>query len=118
VAQQEGVKVEESTQVGRFGPFIPNLGNSAELKDAVFRLTPEAPVVTKPYDVGGDAVIAVLTAKLPPDEQQFESQKTALRDGVIQREETTAVRHFIDQLKAKANIQLGHAFGGATSSSE
>ncbi len=57
-------------------------------------------------------------AKLPPDEQQFESQKTALRDGVIQREETTAVRHFIDQLKAKANIQLGHAFGGATSSSE
>jgi len=118
VAQQEGLKVEESTQVGRFGPFIPNLGNSAELKDAVFRLTPEAPVVTKPYDVGGDAVIAVLTAKLPPDEQQFESQKTALRDGVIQREETTAVRHFIDQLKAKADIRLGHAFGGATSSSE
>jgi 3'-phosphoadenosine 5'-phosphosulfate sulfotransferase len=35
-----------------------------------------------------------------------------MRDGVIQREETTAVRHFIDQLKAKADIRLGHAFGG------
>jgi len=116
LAQQAGLTVEESVQIGRFGPYLPNLGNAQDLKDAAFRLTPEAPVAPAVYDVGGDAVLVVLASKVPADENRFESEKAALRDRIAQRAEATAVRHFIDQLKAKADIRLGHGVApGATS---
>ena len=116
LAQQAGLTVEESVQIGRFGPYLPNLGNAQDLKDAAFRLTPEAPVAPAVYDVGGDAVLVMLASKVPADENRFESEKAALRDRIAQRAEATAVRHFIDQLKAKADIRLGHGVApGATS---
>ena len=119
LAQQENLKVEESTQVGRFGAYVPNLGNAQDLKDAVFRLTPEAPVAPGVYQVNGDAVIAVLSLKVPADEGRFDSEKAALRDRLQQRAEATAVEHFLEQLKSKAQIQYGHGFGeGAGSQSE
>jgi len=67
------------------------------------------------YDVGGDAVLVVLGSKVPADENRFDSEKAALRDRIAQRAETTAVRHFIDQLKAKADIRLGQVASGASS---
>jgi len=115
LAKQEGLTVEESTQIGRFGPYLPNLGNAQDLKDAAFRLTPEGPVAPAVYDVGGDAVLVVLGSKVPADENRFDSEKAALRDRIAQRAETTAVRHFIDQLKAKADIRLGQVASGASS---
>jgi peptidyl-prolyl cis-trans isomerase D len=110
LAQQENLKVEESTQVGRAGAYLPNLGNSPELKEAAFRLTEAAPVAPAVYDVNGDAVLAVLAAKVPVDESRLESEKTALRDRLQQRAESAAVQRFIDQLKAKAQIQYGRGF--------
>jgi peptidyl-prolyl cis-trans isomerase D len=119
LAQQENLKVEESTQIGRFGAYVPNLGNAQDLKDAAFRLTPEAPVAPGVYQVNGDAVIAVLSLKVPADEGHFDSEKAALRDRLQQRAEATAVEHFLEQLKSKAQIEYGHGFGeGAGAQSE
>ena len=69
------------------------------------------------YDVNGDAVIAVLAAKVPADESRFESEKAALRDRVQQRAEAAAVQRFIDQLKAKARSSTGTASGPARGAS-
>lgn len=110
LAQQEHVKVEESNQVGRFGSYVPNLGNAQELKDAAFRLTLDAPVAPGVYEASGDAVIAVLTAKIPADPSRFDAEKKALKDRLQQRAESTAMQRFLEQLKAKAQIELGHAF--------
>ena len=75
LAQQENLKVEESTQIGRAGAYLPNLGNSPDLKEAAFRLTEAAPVAPGVYDVNGDAVMAVLAAKVPADETRLEAEK-------------------------------------------
>lgn len=114
LAQQENLKVEESTQVGRAGAYLPNLGNSPDLKEAAFRLTEAAPVAPAVYDVNGDAVLAVLSAKVPVDESRLESEKAALRDRLQQRAESNAVQRFIDQLKAAAQIQYGRGFETGT----
>jgi peptidyl-prolyl cis-trans isomerase D len=117
LAQQEHLKVEESAQIGRFGGYMPNLGNAQDLKDAAFRLTVEAPVAPGVYDANGDAVIAVLAAKTPADQSRFDAEKKALRDRLQQRAETTAVQRFLEQLKAKAQIELGHGFSTLPSAS-
>jgi peptidyl-prolyl cis-trans isomerase D len=111
LAQQENLKVEESAQVGRFGAYVPNLGNAQELKDAAFRLTPEAPVAPGVYDAGGDSIIAVFALKVPADEARFDTEKAALKERLQQRAEANAVEHFLDELKTKARIEYGHASG-------
>jgi peptidyl-prolyl cis-trans isomerase D len=110
LAQQEHFKIEESQQIGRFGAYMPNLGNVQELKDAAFRLTMEAPVAPDVYDANGDAVVAVLSAKTPADQSRFDSERKALQGRLQQRAEQTAVQRFLEQLKSTAQIELGHGF--------
>ena len=61
LAQKENLKVQASDQIGRVGSYLPNLGSAQELKDAAFRLTPEAPVATAPV-----APPPVMPAPPPP----------------------------------------------------
>lgn len=109
LAKRESLKVEQSDQVGRMGAYVPNLGNAQDLKEAAFRLAQDGPIAGV-FDVNGDAVIAVLAARIPADPGRFESEKAALRTRLQQRAEAAAVQRFLDQLKAKAQIQLGHGF--------
>ena len=113
LAAQENLKIEESNQIARLGAYIPNIGPAQDLKDAAFRLTPEAPVAPGVYDANGDAVIVVLGAKVPADEARFESEKAKLRERLQQRAEASAVQRFVEQLKAKAQIQYGHGLGAS-----
>ncbi len=115
LAGQENLTIEDSKQIGRLGGYVPNIGAAEDLKDAAFRLTPEAPVAPGVYDANGDAVIAVLAAKVPADEGRFESEKAALRERLQQRAEGGAVQRFVEQLKAKALIEYGHGLGAGPS---
>lgn len=110
LAQQENLKVEDSTQIGRAGAYMPSLGSSPELKEAAFRLTAAAPVAPAVYEVNGDAVLAVLKEKVPADESRLESEKKALRDRLQQMAESGALKRFIDELKTNAQIQFGRGF--------
>lgn len=117
LAHQENLSVEESTQIGRMGPYMPNLGSAQDLKDAAFRLTAAAPVLPNAYMVGPDAVVAVLSDKVAADESRFDSQKTALQTQLQQRAEAAAVQRFVEQLKTQAQIEYGPAFRGVNAAS-
>jgi peptidyl-prolyl cis-trans isomerase D len=117
LAQEEGLKLEESTQIGRQGTYLPNLGNAPDLKDAAFVLTAEAPVAPAVYDVNGDAVLAVLAQRVPADDARFDSEKTALSERLQQQAEATALRNFLDQLRKQARIEYGQGFPAAQASS-
>jgi peptidyl-prolyl cis-trans isomerase D len=117
LAGQENLKIEESTQIGRSGPYIPNIGSSQDLKDAAFRLTPAAPVAPAAYMVGTDAVLVVLGERIAADDSRFAAEKKTLQDRLQQRAEAAAVQRFIDQLKVQAQIEYGPAFRGLNAAS-
>jgi peptidyl-prolyl cis-trans isomerase D len=117
LAQEEGLKLEESTQIGRQGTYLPNLGNAPDLKDAAFALKTEAPVAPAVYDVNGDAVLAVLAQRVPADDTRFDSEKTALSQRLQQQAEATALRNFLDQLRKQAQIEYGQGFPAAQATS-
>ena len=112
VAAQDNKKVEESTDIARAGAYLPNIGQSPDLKEAAFHLTPQAPIAPAAYDANGDAVIAVLKERTPADDNRFESEKKSLQDRLQQRAEAAAIQRFVDQLKSGAKIQYGQGFGG------
>jgi peptidyl-prolyl cis-trans isomerase D len=111
LAQQSQFPAQKSEQIGRAGSFLPDLGNSAELKEAAFKLTEAAPVAPAVYMVGDDAVVAVLAQKIPADETKLDTDKKALRDRLQQQAEASAMQRFVDQLKSGAKIQYGSGFG-------
>jgi hypothetical protein len=117
LAAREQIHVEESNQVGRIGSYIPSIGSIDGLKEAAFRLTPEAPVAPAVYEINGDSVVAVLAARIPADESRLDSEKPAYRQRLQQRAEATAVQHFLEQLKSSAQIQVGQSVEGASNAS-
>jgi peptidyl-prolyl cis-trans isomerase D len=115
LALAEGLTVEETGPVGRIGAFVPGIGNAQDLKDAAFALTPETPVAPSVYEVQGDAVLAVLKERMPPDEATFAIQEATLTEQSRRRLEAALRRAFIDHLKSKAQIEVGQGyqiFGG------
>jgi len=112
LAGEENLTVEDSREVGRFGGYLPNIGNAPALKDAVFVLTPENPVAPGVYDVNGDAVIAVLAERLPPDESRFDGEKASIEERLRGQAAAAAVRTFVDQLKARSQIEYGMGLTG------
>jgi len=64
------------------------------------------------YDVNGDVVIAVLAQKVPPDETRFDSEKKSIEDRLRGQAAAAAVRTFLDQLKAKSQIEYGMGLTG------
>ncbi|MBX3025882.1 peptidyl-prolyl cis-trans isomerase [bacterium] len=112
VASEAGLAVEESREIGRFGGYLPNIGNAQALKDAAFALTPESPVAPAVYDANGDAVVAVLIERLPADPSRFDGEKASIEDRLRGQAAAAAVRTFVDQLKAKSKIEYGMGVTG------
>ena len=112
VAGDEKLTVENAKEIGRFGGYVPGLGTVPALKDAAFQLTKENPVAPEVYDVNGDAIIAVLSERLPPDESRFDTEKASIEERLRGQAAAAAVRTFVDQLKAKSQIEYGMGLTG------
>lgn len=112
VAAAANLTVEESREIGRFGGYLPNIGTAPALKDAAFMLTAENPVAPAVYDVNGDAIVVVLGERLPADETRFDSEKAAIAERLRGQAAAAALRTFVDQLKAKSQIEYGMGVTG------
>ena len=116
LANQESLEVEETGPIARGGPYIPNLGNLPDLKEAAFRLTAEEPIAPAVYEGNGDAVLAALAATLPADEADFEEQKAALTERTRERLEAVSLERFIAYLRDAAEIEIGQGYAARTGS--
>ncbi len=117
LAEKEGVEVQESGEVGRFGGYVPNLGNAPDLKDAAFKLTENNPVAPKAYSVGGDAVIAVLGERIPAKAEELESNRERLTERLRAQKEATVVAEFIQGMRDRATIEVGQGYSFTTAGS-
>lgn len=104
VATKEGLTVEETGPFNRQGNYIPKIGSLPELKRAAFRLTPEDPVAPDAYLWGGNAFLAALEERIPPNPQDFEKQKESLREELLRRKQVTAMQELVRYLKQRAAI--------------
>jgi len=104
VVAQEHLKVDETGPFTRQGGYIPKIGTLPDLKNAAFRLTSDAPVVPQTYLWGGNAFVAVLKERLPPNLQEFDKQKAAIREELLKRKQDTAISELVRYLKQRATI--------------
>jgi hypothetical protein len=67
-------------------------------------LTNDAPVVPQTYLWGGNAFVVVLKEQIPPNPQEFDKQKAAIREELLKRKQDAAVEELVRYLKQRATI--------------
>lgn len=101
-ATEAGATVEDTDRFDRRAATIAKLGPVPDLRTDAFTLTPEAPVATKVYSAGGDAVVVALREKVPADMSGFASDKDRLGDSLLQQKRQTVLTAFMSFLKERA----------------
>jgi peptidyl-prolyl cis-trans isomerase D len=105
-AAANGLTVEQTGPFTRAGTYVPKLGTQADLKKAAFELTKDHPVAPAVYQATGDAVLAALKEIVPADDAKFEEQKDTLRQQTIERRRGLVSEQFVNELKARARIEI------------
>lgn len=108
VAAAEHLTVEETGFFTRQDSYIPKIGNLPDLKKAAFRLTSEDPVVPQTYLWGGNAFVAVFKERTLPPPQDFEKQKSTIRDELLKQKQATAIEELLRILKKRSTITYNH----------
>lgn len=117
LAQREGLEVQDSGEIGRFGGYIPNLGNLPELKTEAFKLTETNRVAPEAYSINGDAVVAVLGEKIPASTEELGENRERLVQRLRAQKEANVVAEFIKGLRDQSKIEVGQGYSFATEES-
>jgi hypothetical protein len=101
-AAQAGVALDTTGAFERKGGTIPKLGMVSDLRTDAFALTTEAPLATKVYSAGSDAVVVALRSRTPADMTGFAAGRDALRDTVLEQKRQSTVTAYLTFLKERA----------------
>jgi len=102
------LNLEESGEFSRsFGSFIPRVGNSEELAAEAFKLTAEAPVAPKVYELGNRFLVAALKTSTTADLTTLdEAARTQLQSRLLLEKQEKMVTDKLDQLKEEAQLEI------------
>jgi len=106
VAEEAGLRVEESDPFTRQGSYISKMGNLPELKKDAFRLTVEHPVAEQIYTWSGNVYLAVLKERLEPEQEEFDKQKETLQQALTERKKAAVIEDLLRLLKEKTEINI------------
>jgi peptidyl-prolyl cis-trans isomerase D len=106
LAQENGLKLEETGWFPRGAPQLPKIGELAEIKSGGLALSAQKTVAEKLYTQKDAAYILAFKESQSADMEQFEKEKPQLRKQAIAESRQRILQKFLEGLKAKAKIQI------------
>jgi peptidyl-prolyl cis-trans isomerase D len=106
VAQQNGLKLEETGWFLRSAAQLPKIGELVEAKEGGIALSAQKPLPDKTYTQKDAAYILAFKASQGADMGQFDKEKEQLRNQALGESRQQVMQRFIENLKAKAKIQV------------
>ncbi len=103
-AEDLGLKVNSSQPFTRQGG-IPELGDNQELVQDAFAVS-EGQWLDKPYDLGGEVIIAKVMEIAPPDNTAWEEQKEYMVDNLRRLQEQMLFDSYVQGLREAADISI------------
>lgn len=106
LAKKSGYQVEETGEFTRgYSPFVPRLGNSAELSQAAFDLAAGKTAIDRFFEVQNHFVVAEIKQRIPADLQQLDDAKRAeLRKVLLSRKQNEVIQKHLADLRSAATI--------------
>jgi peptidyl-prolyl cis-trans isomerase D len=106
VAEQNGLKLEETGVFARSATQVPKIGELPELTRGGILLSEHHPIADKVYKDKEHAYIIAFKAGEPADMTRFAQEKETVKKQVLAEAQQRVMKKFIDDLKAKADIRI------------
>ena len=108
LAKKAKVDVEETGEFTRsYAPFLPRIGTSQELADAVFALPESDSLLDRVFLIQNRYLIAAIKNRQPADLNELdETRRSELRDTLLTRKQNEAVDKHIEALRSAASIRI------------
>ena len=106
LAQEHGLKVEDTGWFTRSAAQIPKVGELSKMTSGGIGLSAEKPFPDEIYTQKDNAYIFAFKNSQPADMERFEKEKTELTKQALAESRQQVLEKFIENLKAKAQIQV------------
>jgi peptidyl-prolyl cis-trans isomerase D len=106
VAQQNGLKLEETGWFLRSAAQVPKIGELGEAKAGGIALSAQRPFPDKAYTQKDAAYVVAFKASQGADMGQFDKEKEQLRNQALGESRQQVMQRFVENLKAKADIKI------------
>jgi peptidyl-prolyl cis-trans isomerase D len=106
VAQQNGLKLEETGWFLRSAAQVPKIGELGEAKAGGIALSAQRPFPDKAYTQKDAAYVVAFKASQGADMAQFDKEKEQLRNQALGESRQQVMQRFVENLKAKAEIKI------------
>lgn len=88
---------------------IPRIGVAVELHEAIFKLTPQAPLASSVYKVQDSFYVVSLKDRETPDLSKFDASKESLREQAVDVKRNRVLRDWLAYLRNQAKVQMNPA---------
>ena len=106
LAQQNGLKLEETGWFPRSAAQLPKVGELSEMRSGGVTLSAEKPFLDKIYTQKDNAYILAFKDSQAADMARFDKEKQQLTNQALEESRQLVVQKFVENLKAKAQIQV------------
>jgi peptidyl-prolyl cis-trans isomerase D len=106
LAQQNGLKLEETGWFPRNAPQLPKVGELSEMRSGGITLSAEKPFPDKIYTQKDNAYILAFKDGQSADMERFDKEKEQLTNQALEESRQQVMQKFVESLKAKAQIQV------------
>jgi len=106
LAQQNGLKLDETGWFLRSAAQLPKVGELSELRSGGIELSAERPFPDKIYTQKDNAYIFAFKDSQGADMDRFDKDKEQLTKQALAESRQQALQKFVENLKAKAQIQV------------
>jgi peptidyl-prolyl cis-trans isomerase D len=106
LAQQNGLKLEETGWFLRSAAQLPKVGELSEMRSGGITLSAEKPFPDKLYTQKDNAYIFAFKDSQGADMERFDKEKEQLTNQALEESRQQVMQKFIETLKAKAQIQV------------
>ena len=106
LAEQHGLKVEDTGWFARSAAQIPKVGERSEMRSGGIELSAEKPFPDKIYMQKDNAYIFAFKDSQGADMERFEKEKADLTKQALAESRQQVLEKFMENLKAKAQIQV------------
>lgn len=106
LAEQNGLKLEETGWFARNAPQLPKIGELAELRGAGVAVTAQKPIAERVFTQKDSAYLFALKDSQDADMERFEREKNSLAQQALAEARQRVAQKFMEGLKSKANVQI------------
>ncbi|HEX9144029.1 MAG TPA: SurA N-terminal domain-containing protein [Candidatus Binatia bacterium] len=106
LAEQNGLKLEETGWFARNTPQLPKIGELTELRGAGVAVTAQKPIAERVFTQKDSAYLFELKDSQGADMERFEREKNSLTQQALAEARQRVAQKFMEGLKSKAKVQI------------